>query len=810
MKFPAGTVYTNHGGLSILTAADVGVPRYHPFTVVPKGYNSKTMIVGSDDGPKDAAGKSLMDGQCLRLDHTEYDETAHPKYPTSKAERDSYVYPYTDWGSHCPVYDTSFSLSYDVCFTEFKPETGKQFQWFALQLRLQNAQHKINTWNFTKKDGENTVTVRRHGSSGDAYAVGTIDLNRKYNLSFVFDVSKSARKTYLYIDGVYVDSFTLDELSAIDSRFVADNFDKNRTGISFGWDSTQGEGIAYLDNIEFKNNLPQESFLSNAAIEAIDEAVKIDCINDDHADGDRFLMVRLLPGTYTFKLLTPTTAEINLNTNDLPQYYGLLDNDSNHRKAEGDAVTKIMLKFDGSEWVLDAAAQLYVTCNEDAPAYYSVTYTDGLDGRAFAAIKIDDILEGSNTPIYAGVPQCAGYQFLGWSPLVTKIVTCDVVYTARWREISVFRPALGSAMLTVTDPNGAPVAGAKFELHRVTSSGKDTVLSTHRTDKDGMILLYANPKNNTGLSPNSSYYWKQVTAPLGYRIAEKKLSFSVRYGFTVKLKLVNEKSGDETAKTPYDFSENFEGYEAPLPIIRKKNSVLIGRGDTGLRVDSLSVEPKIFSISIVNDFPLMQDASGSNCLKMDRRNYKGTGDRDCFFSVHPAWSSDAYGAYDNSFSLAYDVCFNEFAATKSSLIQWDVAALRLQNSDFKVFTWSFLKDKGSAAGDDIKVCRYGTPADAANPVTTLKIGEKYSILVSFDVVWQKFTLTINGTLVDSYDFSEYVDFTRANNKSKEGTDKDYINADFDSRNTMTAGWSGRGTDYTGTAYIDNIVFRQIP
>ena len=393
---------------------------------------------------------------------------------------------------------------------------------------------------------------------------------------------------------------------------------------------------------------------------------------------------------------------------------------------------------------------------------------------------------------------------------MAKTVTCSVVYTATWKEIVVFRPALGSATLTVTDTDGAPLAGAKFELHRVTASGKDTVLDTYKTDKNGVIAVYANPKENTGLSPNSSYYWKQVAAPLGYKVAPQKLPFAARYGSTAKLTLVNERSGEATANSPYDFSENFEGYEAPLALISKKNSVLIGRGDTGLRVDSLSVEPKIFSISIVDDFPLMQDASGGNCLKMDRRNYKGTGDRDCFFSVHPAWSSGAYGAYDNSFSLAYDVCFDEFAATKSSLIQWDVAALRLQNSGFKVFTWSFLKDKGSDARDDIKVCRYGTPPDAADPVTTLKIGEKYSIVVSVDVVWQKITLTINGTLVDSYDFSEYVEFTRANNKSNEGTDKDYINADFECRNTLTVGWSGRGTDYTGTAYIDNIVFRQIP
>ena len=79
-------------------------------------------------------------------------------------------------------------------------------------------------------------------------------------------------------------------------------------------------------------------------------------------------------------------------------------------------------------------------------------------------------------------------------------------------------------------------------MHRVASNGTDTVVDTFTTDRNGAIKLYANPKANTGLSPNSGYYWKQIEAPNGYKIAEENLSFAARYGSTAKLTLVNEKN----------------------------------------------------------------------------------------------------------------------------------------------------------------------------------------------------------------------------------------------------------------------------
>lgn len=66
---------------------------------------------------------------------------------------------------------------------------------------------------------------------------------------------------------------------------------------------------------------------------------------------------------------------------------------------------------------------------------YSVTYTDGVNGKAFA----DQVLyakPGSATPDFVGEPTRAGYSFVGWTPEVSDTVTGDVVYTAVWKALS--------------------------------------------------------------------------------------------------------------------------------------------------------------------------------------------------------------------------------------------------------------------------------------------------------------------------------------------------------------------------------------
>lgn len=66
---------------------------------------------------------------------------------------------------------------------------------------------------------------------------------------------------------------------------------------------------------------------------------------------------------------------------------------------------------------------------------YTVTYTDGADGSAFADQATEGLMYGDETPEFDGTPTRDGYVFAGWSPEVADSVTGDVTYTAVWERL---------------------------------------------------------------------------------------------------------------------------------------------------------------------------------------------------------------------------------------------------------------------------------------------------------------------------------------------------------------------------------------
>ena len=69
------------------------------------------------------------------------------------------------------------------------------------------------------------------------------------------------------------------------------------------------------------------------------------------------------------------------------------------------------------------------------PTTYTVTYTDGVDGKAFEnqqySAKYDD-----KTPAFDGTPTREGYTFAGWTPTVADKVTGNANYIAKWEAKS--------------------------------------------------------------------------------------------------------------------------------------------------------------------------------------------------------------------------------------------------------------------------------------------------------------------------------------------------------------------------------------
>ena len=78
----------------------------------------------------------------------------------------------------------------------------------------------------------------------------------------------------------------------------------------------------------------------------------------------------------------------------------------------------------------------------------TVTYTDGVEGEeVFADQTATGLFTGDATPAFQGTPEREGYEFTGWEPAVTELVTGTVTYTAQWQE----KPADTTFTVTYTD-----------------------------------------------------------------------------------------------------------------------------------------------------------------------------------------------------------------------------------------------------------------------------------------------------------------------------------------------------------------------
>ena len=64
---------------------------------------------------------------------------------------------------------------------------------------------------------------------------------------------------------------------------------------------------------------------------------------------------------------------------------------------------------------------------------YTVTYTDGVDGEVVFEDKVfNELVVGTQTPVFGGTPTREGYTFTGWSPAVEETVTNNITYNATW------------------------------------------------------------------------------------------------------------------------------------------------------------------------------------------------------------------------------------------------------------------------------------------------------------------------------------------------------------------------------------------
>lgn len=92
-------------------------------------------------------------------------------------------------------------------------------------------------------------------------------------------------------------------------------------------------------------------------------------------------------------------------------------------------------KFVGWEPEVAETVTKNVTYTAKWEKLYTVTYTDGVKGKAFKDQVYSDLEGGTDTPKFDGKPTRKGYTFTGWSPKVTDTVTKDVTYVAQWKSV---------------------------------------------------------------------------------------------------------------------------------------------------------------------------------------------------------------------------------------------------------------------------------------------------------------------------------------------------------------------------------------
>ena len=132
---------------------------------------------------------------------------------------------------------------------------------------------------------------------------------------------------------------------------------------------------------------------------------------------------------------------------------------------------------------------------------YTVTYTDGVNGEAFAdqvyTAKYED-----TTPAFEGTPARAGYKFLGWEPTVAETVTENATYVAQWEKL-----------YTVTYTDGVDGKAFKDDVH--SDLEKDTptpAFSGGTPTRKGFVFDGWNPEVAETVTDDATYtaQWKPV------------------------------------------------------------------------------------------------------------------------------------------------------------------------------------------------------------------------------------------------------------------------------------------------------------
>ena len=147
----------------------------------------------------------------------------------------------------------------------------------------------------------------------------------------------------------------------------------------------------------------------------------------------------ILPGAYVDGLLQVDGTYYYSITLNRAKYIEKFDQDSNktHTDTEPNESIQFKWQWKNGKWELisDIAPVIKCQCEKQVEEKYTVTYTDGVDGKFFEDVVFSDLKSGVATPAFGKDPYHPGYTFAGWEPEVAETVTKTVTYVAKWTPV---------------------------------------------------------------------------------------------------------------------------------------------------------------------------------------------------------------------------------------------------------------------------------------------------------------------------------------------------------------------------------------
>ena len=143
----------------------------------------------------------------------------------------------------------------------------------------------------------------------------------------------------------------------------------------------------------------------------------------------------ILPGAYVDGLLQVDGTYYYSITLNRAKYIEKFDQDSGktHTDTEPNESIQFKWQWKNGKWELisDIAPVIKCQCEKQVEEKYTVTYTDGVDGKFFEDVVFSDLKSGVATPAFGKDPYHPGYTFAGWEPVVAATVTETVTYVAK-------------------------------------------------------------------------------------------------------------------------------------------------------------------------------------------------------------------------------------------------------------------------------------------------------------------------------------------------------------------------------------------